>query len=221
MRWHKSVKNEVGFTLVEVAIVLIIIGLILGAAIKGKDLIQSAKQKKFYSNFVKQWEVTVLDYYDRTGGVIGDGNTNGGTTATTDGRFDNINNATKWGAVGNPGTGVLGRLQAVGLDLPTTNTGTSYTYSFKGSTSGSRTVTLALDSLNATTGGGGSSGTNMANNVLYFTLMPTDLAIALDNVIDGSANGKNGKFRHYPDTTDWPNVNTTTTVNAMYILDVP
>ncbi len=214
MTMWKTVRSEAGFTLVEISIVLIIIGLILGAAIKGKDLIQSAKQKKFYNNFVKQWEITVLDYYDRTGGVIGDGSSNGGTVATADGRFDNINSAAKWTTVEN-------RLKAVGIDIPTTNTGTSYHYSFKGKTSGSRTVTLALDSLNITSGGGGSGGAAVRNNVLYFTQMPTDLAIAIDNVIDGVADGKNGSFRHYPDATDWPNVTTTPVVNVTYILDVP
>ena len=36
-------KRQTGFTLVEIAIVLIIIGLILGAVVKGKNLIRSAE----------------------------------------------------------------------------------------------------------------------------------------------------------------------------------
>ena len=35
-----------GFTLIELSIVLIIIGLLLGAIVKGKDLIRSAELKK-------------------------------------------------------------------------------------------------------------------------------------------------------------------------------
>ena len=45
-----------GFTLVELSIVLIIIGLIIGGVLKGTDLINSAKQKKFYNTFVKGWQ---------------------------------------------------------------------------------------------------------------------------------------------------------------------
>ncbi len=209
MTVRNTVKNDRGFTLVEISIVLIIIGLILGAAVKGKDLIQSAKQKKFYSNFVKQWGVTVLNYYDRTGGVLGDGVANGGTAATADGNFDNINTAGEW-------TTVINRLNAVGIEIPTTNTTLSYKYAFKGTVSGPRTIALRLYRRNVTISGGGTVG----NNVLDFAQMPTDLAIALDNVIDGSADGTAGNFRQVSGAA-WPNVTATTTVTAMYILDVP
>ncbi len=42
-------KNDKGFTLIEMAIVLIIIGIIIGAIVKGKDIIRSGEQKKIYS----------------------------------------------------------------------------------------------------------------------------------------------------------------------------
>ena len=48
--------------------------------------------------------------------------------------------------------------------------------------------------------------------------MPTDVAIALDTIIDGTADGKTGLFRHYPDSVAWPNANNTPTVNVMYML---
>jgi hypothetical protein len=51
--------------------VLIIIGLLLAAVVKGKDLIRSAELKKFYNGFIKQWELTFNNYYDRTGKVLG------------------------------------------------------------------------------------------------------------------------------------------------------
>ncbi len=42
-------SSQKGFTLVEMAIVLIIIGIIIGAIVKGKDVIKSGEQKKLYS----------------------------------------------------------------------------------------------------------------------------------------------------------------------------
>lgn len=51
--------------------------------LKGKDLIQSAKQKQFYNSFVKTWELAVVSYYDRTGYLLGDGDQNGGTAGGT------------------------------------------------------------------------------------------------------------------------------------------
>jgi len=64
-------RDRKGFTLIELSIVLIIIGLLLAAIVKGKDLIRSAELKKFYNGFVKQWELLFNNYYDRTGKVLG------------------------------------------------------------------------------------------------------------------------------------------------------
>ncbi len=60
-----------GFTLVELAIVLIIIGIIVGAVLKGQDLIQNARTKKFVSK-VRSWEVAQWTFYDREGHFAGD-----------------------------------------------------------------------------------------------------------------------------------------------------
>jgi hypothetical protein len=38
---------------------------------KGRDLIRNAEIKKFYNNFIKQWEIVYSAYYDRTGKVLG------------------------------------------------------------------------------------------------------------------------------------------------------
>ena len=44
-------NNQSGFTLVEIAIVLVIIGLLLGGVLKGQELINSAKVKNFATDF--------------------------------------------------------------------------------------------------------------------------------------------------------------------------
>ena len=41
------ISGNEGFTLIEMAIVLIIIGIIIGAVVKGKDLIRGAEQSLF------------------------------------------------------------------------------------------------------------------------------------------------------------------------------
>ena len=201
-------KSQAGFTLIEMAIVLIIIGLILGAVVKGKDLIQSAKQKKFYTKFLKEWNITVLNYYDRTGNVLGDGQDNGGSNAVKDGRFDNINGATFGGA-----NGIDATLRKVGLSVPETNTSYSGQYTYKGEYSGTALVTLSLYYLYSNTDG-------RYNNALYLTNCPTDLAIALDTIIDGVADPTKGTFRMYPDnaSTQWPDASVTATVSAQYIV---
>ncbi len=65
-------KNEKGFTLIEIAIVLIIIGLILGMVFKGRQLIDNAKVKSLEANYNKI--ITAVNiFYDRYGFYPGDG----------------------------------------------------------------------------------------------------------------------------------------------------
>jgi len=64
-------KRRRGFSLIELSVVLIVIGLLLAAIMKGRDLIKNAEIKKFYNNFIKQWEIVYSAYYDRTGKILG------------------------------------------------------------------------------------------------------------------------------------------------------
>lgn len=66
--------NQKGFTLVELAIVLVIIGLIIGAVLKGQELINNAKLKRAY-NQQREVAAGVYTYFDRYGIYPGDDNT--------------------------------------------------------------------------------------------------------------------------------------------------
>jgi prepilin-type N-terminal cleavage/methylation domain-containing protein len=71
--------DQNGFTLIEMAIVLVIIGLIIGAVMKGRDLIKSAQIKNSYESFFAKHYQIVASYYDKTGQVLADGSSNGGS----------------------------------------------------------------------------------------------------------------------------------------------
>ncbi len=64
-------KNQKGFTLVELAIVLVIIGIILGAVLKGQELIKNAKEKRLYNTY-REIIAAVNTYLDRYNALPGD-----------------------------------------------------------------------------------------------------------------------------------------------------
>ena len=74
MRIKKS--GEKGFSLVEMAIVLVIIGIIIGAVMKGQDLIDNARAKKVITT-TNTWNMLTWAYMDRNGRFPGDGNKDG------------------------------------------------------------------------------------------------------------------------------------------------
>ena len=65
-------KNQQGgFTLVEIAIVLVIIGLLLGGVLKGQELINSAKVKNFANDF-RNIPLFIYGYQDKYKALPGD-----------------------------------------------------------------------------------------------------------------------------------------------------
>jgi prepilin-type N-terminal cleavage/methylation domain-containing protein len=64
-------KKQSGFTLVEIAIVLVIIGLLLGGVLKGQELINSAKVKNMINDF-RATSTFVSGYQDRFRAFPGD-----------------------------------------------------------------------------------------------------------------------------------------------------
>lgn len=64
-------QRQSGFTLVEIAIVLVIIGLLLGGVLKGQELINSAKAKSIITDF-RNTATMIAAYQDRFRALPGD-----------------------------------------------------------------------------------------------------------------------------------------------------
>jgi prepilin-type N-terminal cleavage/methylation domain-containing protein len=89
---HQPSPRQTGFTLIEIAIVLVIIGLLLGGILKGQELINSAKVKNLAADF-RNVPVYVYGYQDKYRALPGDDKSvvmhNGGVLATTGGTVGN------------------------------------------------------------------------------------------------------------------------------------
>jgi len=94
-------RTQAGFTLIELAIVLVIIGLLLGGVLKGQELINSAKAKSIAGDF-KNAQIFIYGYQDKFKALPGDdasvvahvGNT--ATLATTGGTVGNARIEGAW-----------------------------------------------------------------------------------------------------------------------------
>lgn len=193
---RRSITDSRGFTLIEMAIVLIIIGIIIGAVVKGKDVIRGGEQKKVYSKFLNEWRTAYLNFYDRTGKVLGDQNALDGKADTNAGGgspTDAGRNGLVEGDAGNPPT--YYGLEQVGLNAPSTNTNDAWMYRYTDSTGKSHNITIAFDN----------DGTENYNYILIENI-PTELAFSIDTMVDGSADGLKGDFiGDGPDGQVWGN----------------
>lgn len=89
-------RKQSGFTLIEIAIVLVIVGLLLGGVLKGQELINSAKVKNLAGDF-KNIPVYIYGYQDKFKALPGDdgaaithvaATTNGGSSGIINGKWN-------------------------------------------------------------------------------------------------------------------------------------
>jgi prepilin-type N-terminal cleavage/methylation domain-containing protein len=200
---RQRLRDDRGFTLIEMAIVLIIIGIIIGAVVKGKDIVRSAEQKKLYSEFIREWQIAFNNYYDRTGWILADVNDPNNAGARNGRCLPYVSNAN-----------IDLQLQNVGLTPPATgSTGTTLVRTYTDSTGVQRTLTLAFD-WDAAWG-----------NYIRIAGMPNDLGLAIDRIVDGSADGDDGDVQYTsnygatpPPSADWPSATTAPTATAALLL---
>jgi len=83
-------KKQAGFTLIEIAIVLVIIGLLLGGVLKGQEMMTNAKIKRT-SNDYNGMSAAIFSYLDRYSAFPG----------------DDPNAGVRWGATPGNGDGVI------------------------------------------------------------------------------------------------------------------
>lgn len=163
--FRKKMKDNSGFTLVEIAIVMVIIGLLIGGVLKGQEMIKNAKIKRVVKTS-DEVRAAVFTYQDRFGYYPGDD-----PLATTHTGDAGVRNGNGNGQItGAEDQAVFEHLATVGLISGSASAyaaGTLPSHPFGG------TYTL----LYATRAG-------KASNWITYTLIPVDAAISMDTSLD-------------------------------------
>jgi prepilin-type N-terminal cleavage/methylation domain-containing protein len=185
---HNNRTAEAGFTLVEIAIVLVIIGLLLGGILKGQEMITQAKIKNIINDF-NGITAAINSYQDRyralpgddlgankrwslpAGVGSGDGNGSFGV-----GAGDVYNSAAAAPAAGTPEVNLFWwHLRLAGF--------------VAGSTSATAAASVQQPS-NAANGimGVQTTGMGFTSNIICSSNLPDKIAIAVDTQMDDGAN---------------------------------
>jgi prepilin-type N-terminal cleavage/methylation domain-containing protein len=195
--------RQKGFTLVEIAIVLVIIGLLLGGILKGQEMITQARIKNIINDF-NGITAAYASYQDRYRAVPGDDPRAGGLSG-------------RWtGSVSGDGNGViLGNYNAAASDPPL---GTEESNTFwwhlrlagfiPGPTTGpgvaSQPTNAVSGMIGVTTGNGGST-MGLSGLIVCSANIPDKIAIAVDTQTDDQ-NSQGGVVRANRTTTPNPNL---------------
>jgi prepilin-type N-terminal cleavage/methylation domain-containing protein len=200
-----------GFTLVEMAVVLVIIGVILGAVMIGRDVQRNAEYTRIKQKFVDQWVVAYNTYSQRLGAPIGDNQSaprlmvNGfnfaGNGTTLSG--GNMAGVTEPSAIcrGNAGPGMVRAMQSgpnfdlrdlmrkAGVTMPPgRGEGLEDRYVYLDTNGNPQEIQICFQWNRPGTASG-------SGNVMVITGLTPDLARALDQAIDGKPDAQNGAFR--------------------------
>ena len=163
--FRRRMKDNSGFTLVEIAIVMVIIGLLIGGVLKGQEMIKNAKIKRVVKTS-DEMRAAIFTYQDRFGYLPGDD-----PAATT-----HLPGGT--GVVNGNGNGAIAAAEDEDVFIHLANAGlisgspTGYATSFPSHPFGGTYYVLSAPIYLKTA------------NWITYTLMPADVCLAIDTSLD-------------------------------------
>ena len=195
--WRKTIQVR-GFSLVELAIVLIVIGLLLGLMQASANVMRQANYDRLISQFALGWRESYNTYFDFNGIDIGD-------AAPLTGRVNR--------AVNQPlcGSELLGLMAGAGVSVPPGRArDREFLDLYRGPDGVQRQVEVCF--LHLENWFVGPTATDRVPvNVMRLTGITPDLARKMDAAIDGYADAAFGDFRRntvFSQSTaaSWPNL---------------
>jgi len=209
-------SSQSGFTLVEIAIVLVIVGLLLGGILKGQEMIVQAKIKNVINDF-NGVTAAVNSYQDRYRALAG----------------DDLNAAARWTGQTNSGTGdgqwtcsggATGGYKTV-LAAQATNADECNLFwqhlrlggfiqgQAAGAQGGQQPSNAVLGITGVQTGGMG-----FTSNIVCTTNLPDKIAVAVDTQMD-DAKADTGQLRGIKQTASNPDLRTPVNPGDNYVED--
>lgn len=176
-------NTQNGFTLLEISIVLVIIGLIVGAVSVGKDLQRNASYQKMNSVFVQGWRTAYDTYFERVGIVLGD-NAAAPTLQVNQGG----------GAL--CGQNLVRTLQAAGVNTPTGRApGSESLYAYLDANGNPQQATVCFQNISWSVPNGSGGFVARNRNVMVISGLTSDLGRYIDAQTDGRTDARYGQVR--------------------------
>lgn len=183
-----KVGSRKGFSLIEIGIVMVVIGLIIAAVMKGKDVIKNAEVKESTQNFMSKWVNAMDSIYDKQGYNFNGSSANraimGYTTSTKPIRCTDLTENNVTSTFEQAGINVTQLVKSNTNNLCTQTISGEFT---QDSVVGLNYAYITVDS--------------QAKNSLVFSQVPTDVAKAFDKLIDGVIAGDKGRVMYVDGTS--------------------